>query len=74
MGIETDAQKDLELNSEDAENVAGGVKKKAKQAVHKAVGHAGPNINILGPVTSTPFVDNSDCDPAESDTPATSGE
>ncbi len=76
MSIEGDAQKDLALSSEDADNVVGGVKKKAKakQAVHQAVGHAGPNINIQGPVTSTPFVDNSDCDPgadpAASDTTA----
>jgi hypothetical protein len=65
VSIEADAQKDLALNPEDAENVIGGVKKKAhkKAAVHHAAAHAGPNINIQGPVTSTPYVDSSDCDP-----------
>jgi hypothetical protein len=67
VSIEGDAQRDLALNPEDAENVVGGLKKKAakKAAVHQAVGHAGPNINIQGPVTSTPYVDNSDCDPGD---------
>jgi hypothetical protein len=56
VSIEDDAQKDLALNPEDAENVVGGVKKKkakkaAKHAVHKAAGHAGPNINIQTPMT-----------------------
>ena len=56
MSIEADAQKDLALNADDAENVVGG-KKKKKQAPKKTVVHqtaARPaNINIQTPVTPT---------------------
>jgi hypothetical protein len=60
VSIEGDAQKDLALNPEDAENVVGGVKKKAKKAkhvAHKAASHAGPNINIQTPTTPTEYTD-----------------
>ena len=52
MGIEADAQKDLALNTEDAENVVGGARKKAhkKAAPHKAAGHSLPTINIQTPL------------------------
>ncbi len=71
MSIEADAQKDLALNPEDAENVVGGVKKKAKakHAVHKAAGHAGSNINLQYPTTPEVQASTDDCDP---DDPASS--
>ena len=53
MGIEADAQKDLALNPEDADNVVGGTRKKVqkKAAAHKAVGHSLPPIIVTGSVT-----------------------
>jgi hypothetical protein len=52
VSSEGDAQKDLALNPEDAENVVGGMivgrfrrkAKKAKHAVHKAAGQSGPGL------------------------------
>ena len=51
MSIEGDAQKDLALNPEDAENVVGGQKKKVvkKQAAHHAAGGSSNAIIINAP-------------------------
>ena len=67
MSIEADAQKDLALNAEDAENVVGGQKKKKKTQRH-AVKHAAArpaNINIQ--TQTTPVVESpmEDCDPGD---------
>ena len=54
MTIESDAQKDLALETEDAENVVGGKMNKTKAhkktAPHKAAGHSLPPINIQTPM------------------------
>ena len=57
MSIETDAQKDLALNPEDAENVVGGKKSKKKAHKKQAVRHAsaGPSINIQTQPTVTEY-------------------
>jgi hypothetical protein len=44
MGIEQDAQQDLALTDEDAENIAGG--KKAKKASHTAAKHAAASHSV----------------------------
>lgn len=51
MGIESDAQKDLQLSDEDAESVVGGKKKKTKK--HETRQAAGSTIPSSFPVSST---------------------
>ena len=75
MSIESDAQKDLALNDEVAENVVGGKAwKKARKATTSHAAAAGSNyIHVTGgpPGGPVPFVDsgNDDCaDPADATT------
>ena len=77
MSTDQEAQKDLALEAEDAENVVGGrmlkkakAKAKAKQPVVKATAHAAPNINIQTPTTPTEYVATDDCDPGTELAPA----
>jgi hypothetical protein len=77
MGLEADAQKDLELDTEDAENVVGGKKTTAKKAVSNPkvdVGHSLPPIIAPGATNPVPYVQSDDCDPdattTDSSTPA----
>jgi hypothetical protein len=67
VSMESEAQKDLELNSEDAESVVGGTKKTAKKsASHKAAGHSLPPIIVHVPTTPVAELGSSDCDPDSS--------
>ncbi len=62
-----DEQKDLALGDDDAENVVGGTKKKAKKVQKvsnpaRSTGHAGPNVNVQFPTNP---VEQPAQDPAE---------
>jgi len=69
MSIEDDAQSDLALNEDDAENVMGGKKAKHHSAPKSAPHTSGPTMikvtGSMGAVTSTAqFDDNCDPDPS----------
>jgi hypothetical protein len=76
VSTDQEAQRDLALDPEDAENVVGGrmlkkkAKAKAKAPVQKAVAHAAPIINIQTPTTPTEYVATDDCDPGTEPAPS----
>ena len=71
MSIDSEANKDLALNDEDAESVVGGTKKKAAKPAHTQVthhaaasGHSLPPINVQG----APSTDATSTDDMSGDT------
>ena len=70
MSIELEAQKDLELSDEDAENVVGGQRKKHahKQAApHVAAANVHVSFTVPADQVSTVSGGSDDCDPGDPD-------
>jgi hypothetical protein len=66
VSIEQDAEKDLALSDDDAENIAGGKKTKHTATKHHAAERVVPYTKVAG-FTGTPdsTLPESDCDPDE---------